>query len=128
MDFFKINYIPLLIITLLIVVDIITGIIKCYYNKSDKTIDGGFQSSVMRKCGLKKIGVLMFIVAVNILTNYFNVSYIGDITYIYYIATEGLSVCENLTAIGVPIPPIITRLLEEKKKGGDDNDSTDNSK
>ena len=122
---FKINYIALIIITILIIADIVTGLIKCYVGKSEKTEDGKFKSSIMRVCGIKKIAVLIFVVCINILTNYFNVDYLGNICYIYYIATEGLSVCESLNEIGIPGPGLISNLLKQKKKEGEENDSTD---
>lgn len=127
-NIFKINYIALIIVTLLIVADIVTGLIKCYVGKSEKTDDGKFKSSIMRQCGIKKIAVVIFVVCINILTNYFNIDYIGNICYIYYIATEGLSVCENLNSIGIPVPWLISNLLKQKKKEGEEDDSTNNIK
>ena len=123
-NIFKINYIALIIVTLLIVADIVTGLIKCYVGKSEKTDDGKFKSSIMRQCGIKKIAVVIFVVCINVLTNYFNVDYLGNICYIYYIATEGLSICENLNSIGIPIPGLISNLLKQKKREGEENGST----
>ena len=118
---FELNYVALGIASGCIVVDIITGLLKCYFHKSEKNKDGGtFKSSIMRKCGLQKLGVIGLMIVINVLSAYFSVPYLTEVCYTYYIATETLSVMENLQACGVPLPHAIVSFM--KSKQGDDDD------
>ena len=119
---FELNYIALAIASGCIVVDIITGLVKCYFHKSEKNKDGGtFKSSIMRKCGLQKLGVIGLMIVINVLSSYFAVPYLTEVCYTYYIATETLSVMENLQACGVPLPKSIVSFM--KSKQGDENEN-----
>lgn len=106
---------------LFVIIDFIVGIIKAIMLKSEKTNTGGLSSSVMYKGGFKKI--LIFIV-VGIATRLDLIispssTIIRSMAIGYYVATEGLSITENIAACGVPLPKKLIRILENLKSDGD---------
>ena len=110
-----INYIYLVILVIIMIGDIITGLVKCACGASEKSNNGNFESGIMKECGLKKICCIFFIVGVDIILSYFNLTGIVTACYIYYFVVEGFSILENLNACGVSVPPVFKKFLETKK-------------
>lgn len=101
------------------IMDYLTGLTKGFCTKtlsSDKGIRGG----------VKKISIYI-VVALAVQVDNFAGSYfaaLGGVAFRslvigYYIAVEGLSILENLAAIGVPLPKLLTNALEQIKKASD---------
>ena len=94
--------------------DIISGLCKCYLSKSEKSKDGNFKSSIMKKCGLKKALTLIFMLTIDVILSYFGYSKLVIGCYAYYYVVETFSVIENLNLCGVKIPKIFENFIKSK--------------
>ena len=94
--------------------DVVTGVIKGLTKKSEKTKGGGLDSRIMFNGGLKKLLIFVIIAVATALDHVIvgNGSTIRSITIGYYIASEGLSVLENASYCGLPLPTPIKNALE----------------
>lgn len=104
----------ILIIALLIlmVLDYISGILKGLYTKK-------LSSQIGFKGILKKIFILI-IVSLSVICEKLGVPAIREITIVFFAVNEGLSILENATEMGLPIPEAIkdTLLQIRETKGG----------
>lgn len=93
-----------------IAIDYISGLIKAY---NTKTLD----SKVGFKGILKKVGILC-IVAIAVVVDHITGESraIRTLVIYYFVANEGLSVLENLSIAGLPIPQSIKKALQALKK------------
>ena len=93
----------------LVVIDNITGV---YASK----LEGNrFQSRRLRITVAKIIGYFLVISAGYLMENILPITYIDDIIIAYAMATEFLSIIENSDRAGLPVPPILIRIIKEKK-------------
>lgn len=93
-----------------IVIDYISGLIKAF---NTKTLD----SKIGFKGILKKVGILCIValaVVVDRITG--NSGAIRTLVIYYFVANEGLSVLENLSIAGLPIPASIKKALQVLEK------------
>lgn len=109
----------------LMVIDYVTGMLAGILGKSSKTPTGHISSEIAWKGLVKKCGELLA-VAVGVLLDKLAMESIGYTTPIfrsgitvYIIATEGISVLENLGAIDVPLPGFVKKALEQLKEKSD---------
>lgn len=96
------------VLVVLMIVDYATGLLGAIKNKQ-------VNSEVMYWGGIRK-GVILAVVAIAVLLDELvgNTEPIMRTLVIYfYVAREGLSVTENLGKLGVPLPPVIVRVLEQ---------------
>ena len=110
------------VLCLFIVLDFVTGIIGaalCKSNKSEKSETGGINSKVIWIGILKKILELMMVVVCHQFDLLLGANYIRDAVVIAYIITETVSIIENAGLIGLPIPPIITKVIDVLKNKND---------
>lgn len=112
-----INNDMVLLVCILIVADILTGIAKA-------TKTHTLQSAVFRHGGYKKVFILLIIcVAWSIDKIYFQNDIIYTASCTYYLFNEAISIMENLSALGVPIPDKLKRILKDfrdKNKNDDE--------
>ena len=96
-----------------IVLDYISGIIKAYTNKE-------LSSKIGFRGILKKVGILI-IVAVGVLVDRItgDSGAVRSLVIYYFVANEGLSIVENLSQTGLPIPKSIKNALKILKNQGD---------
>lgn len=120
----NVHIILLAVVFAIMLGDIASGLVKCYLSKSEKSKDGNFKSSIMKRCGLKKILTILFIVGVDVILGIFEFSNISAAVYYYYIFVEAFSILENLSACGVPIPKFFRNFLETQQieKGVEENE------
>lgn len=103
-----------LLLTILVIfmcLDITTGIIKALIQKK-------LNSKIGYKGFLKKATIMLVIILANwldILTTS-DVPIFKTLAIYFYIGMEGLSVLENLSQIGIPIPKSITKYLNQIAK------------
>ena len=108
---FTLNYNFLWIgLFLFIACDFFTGILKAYKTKevvSSKLRDGGF----------KKGGIILVCFIGYFLSFIFNAynHIISNSVLCYYIYTELVSIIENLNEMGIPLPPIIKKIVRNSK-------------
>lgn len=96
-----------------IALDYISGIIKAYINKE-------LSSKIGFRGILKKVGILI-IVAVGVLVDRItgDSGAVRSLVIYYFVANEGLSIIENLSQTGLPIPKSIKNALKILKNQGD---------
>lgn len=102
---------PLKVMFVFIVMDYITGMIKAYKLKK--------LSSRTGLSGLIKKFVMLLVVSFTVMLDRLTGAngLIRNLAVMYYIANEGLSILENASVIGVPIPEKLRdALLQLKEK------------
>lgn len=107
-----------LIISLLIfiVIDYITGILKAIYNKQ-------LSSEIGYKGIIKKICILLFVGIAVILENNLKIPAVREIVIMFFISNEGISIMENIGAMGVELPKKIKDILLQLKEKGDEENA-----
>lgn len=114
-----------LIIALLIfmVIDYVSGLILAIvFKKSNKTKNGRVSSEAGIKGLAKKIFILMLIVMSEQIDIVLGISTVRDGAIIAFISMEGISILENATLAGLPVPKIIKNALEVLNKKEEDKD------
>lgn len=96
-----------------IVLDILTGIIKAWLNKS-------LNSTIGRRGLVEHLAVLVLGVTVYPYLIFIGFEEVATAFIFFFIATYGLSLIENLSDIGVPFPKGIKKRLEKIKEHFDE--------
>ena len=103
-----------------IVIDYITGVINAIVNHK--------LSSKRGFAGLLKKVVILLVVAVGHLIDVYVLgggAVIRNAVIFFYISNEGISILENIVAIGVPVPERLVKILEQMGEEEDGNKETD---
>lgn len=113
------------VLTVLVVamaIDYVSGMIVAAAGKSPKTESGGLNSKV-GFVGLAKKGMILLVVLTATLLD----RAAGNATSVFqmaascfYIANEGVSILENATLIGLPVPAAIQKALDDLKNVGEE--------
>lgn len=104
----------LIIVSLIMIfTDIITGYLKAIKNKK-------INSSISRDGYIKKVGWIIAIIFGFIMDYILNISLFLKGTVFVSIATEGMSIYENLSEIGVKLP--FSKYFEKVNEGGEKNE------
>ena len=106
-------------------IDYITGLICAAMGKSRKT-ENGYIASHQAFIGLLKKALILLVVLLAALLD-MAITHGAGITFdavmgatcLWFIASEGLSILENVALMGVPVPKILLKLLEIMKEKGD---------
>ncbi len=95
--------------------DYITGVIKGVYTKT-------LSSELGFKGLLKKVEILIIVALANIIQTIIgeNIA-IREIVLMFYIANEGISILENVTAVSPRIPDKLKEILLQIRSDGNDN-------
>lgn len=107
------------------VIDFLSGLILAIVFKKSKKTESGRLSSQAGILGLTKKIFILFLVAVSTqLDIILGTTFIRDGTVIGFISMEGISIIENASLAGLPIPRVIKNALEiiSKKEKGKDKD------
>jgi len=91
---------------LLMSLDIVTGLFKAWKNKELWSRDSLFGYA-------RKLLILVVVILANVIDQILSLG--GAVAYatvLFYIASEGLSIVENLAQVGVPIPTVILEKLK----------------
>lgn len=122
---FFVNMPPLVYILIAVMtIDFVTGLICGAMGKSDKTENGYISSSTAFVGLLKKALILLVVLLAALLDR--AVSTGAGITFeavmgatcLWFIASEGFSILENVAMMGIPVPKILLRLLEIMREKG----------
>lgn len=106
-------------------IDYVTGLICGAMGKSKKTETGYLASHEAWKGLLKKGVILLVVLLANLLDIAVSkgagitVEAVMGATCLWFIASEGLSILENVSSMGVPVPKILIRMLEIMREKGD---------
>lgn len=113
----------LTVLIVAMVVDYISGMIVAAAGKSPKTESGGLNSKI-GFIGLAKKGMILLVVLTATLLD----KAVGNATSVFqmavacfYVANEGVSILENAALIGLPVPEVILRALDDMKSKGESN-------
>ena len=98
---------PVLVLITAIAVDYATGMINGILNKK-------LSSETGLKGFFKKVILILFVAFATQLDKVIGSDgMIRNFIIFYYIATEGLSILENMVAMGVPVPEKVKEILEQ---------------
>ena len=107
-------------------IDYITGIICGLMGKSEKTEKGGLSSSAAFRGLMKKMLILLAVILAALvdkavaMTAGIEFAAVAGACCLWFIASEGFSIIENMALMGVPIPNILKQALEVMKGKGDE--------
>jgi toxin secretion/phage lysis holin len=105
------------------VIDFLSGLILAIVFKKSKKTESGRLSSQAGILGLTKKIFILFLVAVSTqLDIILGTNFIRDGTVIGFISMEGISIIENASLAGLPIPKVIKNALEIISKKEKDKD------
>ena len=105
--------------------DYITGLICGIMGVSDKTEHGHLASSEAFKGLMKKVLIIIVVLLAALLDKAvamgagIEFAAVTGATCLWFIASEGISVLENVIKMGIPVPAILTKALELMKSKGD---------
>ena len=114
--------------------DYITGIICGCMGKSLKTEHGGLSSNTAFVGLMKKLLIIVIVALAYLLDHAVSLNVgvqfaaVSGATCLWFIASEGISVVENASLMGVPIPKALKQALEVMRGNDDKNSKTDNNK
>ena len=106
-------------------IDYITGIICGLMGKSPKTETGGLSSSTAFMGILKKSLIIMVVLLAALLDKAVSMGAgvtfeaVSGATCLWFIASEGFSILENVASMGVRIPGILMQALEIMRSKGE---------
>lgn len=105
--------------------DFITGLICAAMGKSKKT-ENGYLASHAAFEGLMKKVLIIFVVLLAAALDFavskgagIQFEAVMGATCLWFIASEGFSILENVASMGVPVPKILLKILEIMKSKGD---------
>ena len=106
-------------------IDYVTGIICGFMGVSPKTETGGLSSGAAFRGLLKKAVIILVVLLAALLDKAVSIGAgvtfeaVAGATCLWFIASEGFSILENVTAMGVPIPKIMLQALEIMRSKGE---------
>ena len=123
---FFINMPPLVwILIAVMTIDYITGLICAAMGKSSKT-ENGYIASHAAFMGLLKKSLILLVVLLAALLDAavskgagIQFEAVMGATCLWFVASEGLSILENVASMGIPVPKILLKLLEVMRAKGD---------
>ena len=123
---FFVNMPPLVwILIAVMTIDFLTGLICGAMGKSNKT-ENGYIASNQAFIGLMKKALILLVVLLAALLDKAVATGAGiafdaviGATCLWFIASEGFSILENVALMGIPVPKILLKLLEVMKEKGE---------
>lgn len=100
------------VLLICMVIDFITGIVTAIMNKSLKTESGKLNSTVTWKGLAKKTMTLVLVGLAYQLEKVSGFAGIKDIVVIGFIVDESISILENASLMGIPIPNVLKKVLD----------------
>ena len=110
--------------------DYLTGLITGAMGKSNKTANGYLESHAALKGLLKKSLIILVVLLAALLDQAVSkgagiqFEAVMGATCLWFIASEGLSILENVALLGIPVPKIMMKLLEVMREKGDVPEAT----
>ena len=113
----------LLALIAMIAIDFISGVFKAVILRD-------ITSEKMFMGGVKKVGILCIVAVANIVCSVLDKDgLLRSLTISYFIANEGLSLLENWSMLGLPVPPglrnVLAQLHGEKKEKKEKEDESE---
>lgn len=89
---------------ILMILDYITGIIKGIYNRE-------LSSEIGFKGLLKKVLILIVVAVAVIIEQHMGIPAVREIVIMFFAVNEGISILENASLMGLPLPPKLKETL-----------------
>ncbi|WP_404347337.1 holin family protein [Sutcliffiella horikoshii] len=102
----------LVFLIMFVVVDYLTGIMAAYVEKR-------LSSRVGFKGIAQKVFIFALVSIAHVLDIILGTNLIKDVTILFYLVNEFISIMENASRIGVPIPNILKKVIDAIKKKAD---------
>ncbi len=113
----------LIALVIFMIIDFLSGLILAIvFKNSSKTKNGRVSSEAGIRGLAKKIFILFLVTVATQLDLVLDTSIVRDGVVIAFISMEGISILENATLSGLPVPRIIKNALEVLNKSEDEND------
>ena len=113
----------LIALVIFMIIDFLSGLILAIvFKNSSKTKNGRVSSEAGIRGLAKKIFILFLVTVATQLDLVLDTSIVRDGVIIAFISMEGISILENATLSGLPVPRIIKNALEVLNKSEDEND------
>lgn len=114
--------VPLQTLLVFVIVDLTTGMaVAAAFHNSRKTENGSADGRVFLKGVMKKLVMFGAVGISAFLDKLMNTPMVCRTAMIlFFIGNEGLSICENIGLMGVPIPKFLRKALEMLKDKNDD--------
>jgi toxin secretion/phage lysis holin len=113
----------LIALVIFMIIDFLSGLILAIvFKNSSKTKNGRVSSEAGIRGLAKKIFILFLVTIATQLDLVLGTSIVRDGVVIAFISMEGISILENATLSGLPVPRIIKNALEVLNKSEDEND------
>ncbi len=113
----------LIALIIFMIIDFLSGLILAIvFKNSSKTKNGRVSSEAGIRGLAKKIFILFLVTVATQLDLVLDTSIVRDGVVIAFISMEGISILENTTLAGLPVPRIIKNALEVLNKSEDEND------
>ena len=107
-------------LVIFMVIDFFTGlIVACFFGKSDKTKNGGYNSKETRKGLCKKIVTISLVAVAYSLDLKMGSNFIRETVIIGFTVNEGMSIIENAALMGIPMPNAVSKMLEVLKESNE---------
>lgn len=113
-------FIPLSVLIFAIIIDYISGMTNAWVNNKLSSYRG-FIGIVKKLCYfiLVSVGVVIDILICNYFPEY-TVSFISILITVWLIINELVSTIENLSSIGLPVPPYLIRIISHLQQSNED--------
>lgn len=114
-------------LVIFIIIDVISGLVLALvFKKSDKTLGGAADSRICFKGLIRKVAMLVIVGVAALLDKFLGTMELCRTTVImFFIGNEGLSICENIGLMGVPLPAFLIKALERLRKNSETIDKSD---
>ena len=107
-------------LAIIMVIDYATGlIVAAVFHKSPKSESGALESKAAFKGLLRKVGIVLIVIAFHQLDRLTGKSFFRDGAAWAFFVEEFISVIENLGVMGVPMPKFVIKSVEWLRKKGD---------
>lgn len=117
------------VIIIVMVIDYITGcIVAIVFKHSTKTDTGGYSSNIGVKGLFKKVGIIFCLWVGYLLEKMTGLYQIKDMLIYGFTINEVMSILENLSLMGLKIPPAINNALDVLRKKEEEEDDTGNTR
>ena len=109
-------------LVIFIFIDYLTGLIVAgVFHASQKSETGALESRASLKGLFRKVGILLCVYMAVQLDLVIGTDFVRNTVIISFIASEGISIVENLGLMGLPMPMILVNALDVLKKKAEED-------
>ncbi len=102
----------LMFLIVFVIIDYVTGLMAAYVRKR-------LSSRVGFKGIAQKVFIFALVSIAHVLDTILGINVMKDVTILFYLVNEFISIMENASRMGVPIPRMLKKIIEAIKKKAD---------